>query len=152
MGVCADTGVVGGFIGTVRYNERDYSTGEGGNFEAVSGYDSASSGAMVYTANGECGWGSRVVDEIADDAYWAWDGSINNVITFQFDFGNLYVAEAEQRQAFVEESSTSFGVAVMDSSNVYVLAVEMIGVVLMFVAAVHMFTRKAEEKEYEPFE
>jgi len=148
--VCADTGVVGGFIGTVRYDGREYSTGDNDNFEAVSGAE----GYMVYTANGEGEWGTRVVDEIADDAYWMWDGSINNVITFQFDFGNLYASKAKGREAFVTDAKANVFAesGLVNSNNPIVLVAEVVGVVLMFVAVVHMFTRKAKEQAFEDFE
>eukprot|EP01083_Nonionella_stella_P008499 24536_1 len=95
---CQNTGGTGGFIASVHYDGRVYSTSpRGGAFES-------SSSSLVFTPNGQGPW-HTVSDKIASDAFWIWDGSTDGTLVFELDFSALS-ASTKPHYYFSEERMT----------------------------------------------
>ena len=79
-----DHGVIGGFIATVSYDGTTYSTTNplgSGYWKLVSASDGITS--LVYNRSRS----SVSTQAIAADAHWVWNGNIDNMLLFEFDFG-----------------------------------------------------------------
>jgi len=108
---CADQGVVGGFIATVRYRGADYSTTqpvENGYWKVVSSSDEATI-ALVYSPKTAAPWHIDTA-AIADDAVWIWNENIRNTMVFEFRFADLEM-EAPQVHMHASASDIDAGVS-----------------------------------------
>ena len=93
-----DHGSIGGFIATVSYDGKTYSTTNplsAGHWKLVGattdtgklkGVDSSRNIPLVYHEKTSSPWHIST-QAIASDANWVWDGRVGNMLVFEFDFG-----------------------------------------------------------------
>lgn len=85
-----DEGVVGGFIATVSFDGKQYSTTNplrDGHWRLVSASDGDTS-SLVYHEKTSSPWSISTAD-IANDAVWVWNEGIYNTMVFEFDFASV---------------------------------------------------------------